>query len=178
MSGRLKLYRHCADFILSKCTQKVPYVYFEIFEIFALNKLSNECQIHKNWTATFENIRRRWCLFPIIFFIFNKRFCPISQNYPGRHKVPFVVMCHIQCSFQIPEAVTIAKAHDCFGYLKTVMVALDTRATKLNSKKRTLIGCSVSKPWCDWVLFMNDIGSVGSVSYQSKPARTTIHYAN
>ena len=27
-------------------------------------------QNYKNWTATFENIRKRWCLFLIIFFIY------------------------------------------------------------------------------------------------------------
>ena len=30
--------------------------------------------------------------FRIIFFIFNKLFCPITQNKPGRYKVPFVAM--------------------------------------------------------------------------------------
>ena len=50
-------------------------------------------QTYQNWTATFENIRMSL----IIFFIFYKLFCPISQNKPGRHKVLFVVMRHI-CS--------------------------------------------------------------------------------
>ena len=35
------------------------------------------------------------CIFLIIFLIFFKLFCPISQDNPGRHKVPFVVMHHI-----------------------------------------------------------------------------------
>ena len=48
-------------------------------------------QTYQNWTATFENIRKRLCLFLIIL----KLFCLISQNKPGRHKVPFVVMRHI-----------------------------------------------------------------------------------
>ena len=35
---------------------------------------------------------KRWYIFLIIFIIFYKLFCTISQNNPGRHKVPLVVM--------------------------------------------------------------------------------------
>ena len=44
--------------------------------------------------TTFEDMRKTLCLFVIIFFVFYTLFCSISQNKPGRHKVPFVVMCH------------------------------------------------------------------------------------
>ena len=37
-------------------------------------------------------MRKRWCLFLIIFFVFYNIFYSISQNKPGRHKVPLVVM--------------------------------------------------------------------------------------
>ena len=35
---------------------------------------------YQNCIATFENISKRLCIFLIIFLIFYKIFCPISQN--------------------------------------------------------------------------------------------------
>ena len=40
-----------------------------------------------NWNATSKDMRKRWCSFAIIFFIFYKLFCVISPNEPGRHKL-------------------------------------------------------------------------------------------
>ena len=47
-----------------------------------------------NWSPTFEDMRTSWCIFLIMFLIFYKLFCLISQNKSGRHKVPFVLMRH------------------------------------------------------------------------------------
>ena len=60
----------------------------------------------------------------------------------------------IKCSFQIPEAVAVANARDCFGYLITAMVVLNNRATKLNSEKGP-IGCSVPPCRCNHTLHIS-----------------------
>ena len=77
--------------------QKVPYVYFDRFEICALskrqiNKLSNDNKFIKIEQLLLKIYEKGG----IFFLLFNRLFCPISQNMPGRrHKVPFVMMCHI-----------------------------------------------------------------------------------
>ena len=48
-------------------------------------------QTFTKWSPTFEDMIKSWCIFLIIFFIFYKLFCSISQNKSCRHKVPFVV---------------------------------------------------------------------------------------
>ena len=59
-----------------------------------LNKLSNDTKLIEIELLLLKIYKNKYVFYLITFFIFYNIFCPISQNKSGRHKVPFVVMCH------------------------------------------------------------------------------------
>ena len=62
-----------------------------------IKQASQWYQTFINWSPTL--ILKIWEKVGVYFLLcslyFTSYFCPISQNKPGRHKVPFVVMCHV-----------------------------------------------------------------------------------
>ena len=75
--------------ICDKSQQKLPYVYFDNFEIFSASEFVKiELRLLK--------ISKKIVYFLLFsLYLSTQLFRSISQNKPGRHKVPFVVMCHI-----------------------------------------------------------------------------------
>ena len=77
--------------ICDKSPQKVPYVYFDHFEIFAefkrvSNKLSDDTYVFENWILTSEDIRKRF-YFLLFSLYFTGYFAKLSPNKTYRHKV-------------------------------------------------------------------------------------------
>ena len=128
---------------LWQVTTKGTYVYINLKDLRffykrQLNKLSNDTTfINIFKTATFENIRKRGCLLLIIFFtIFNKLFRQIFQNKPGRHKVPFIVMCHI-CTLFFSRNTGFIKT-----YLQHKLFIYTVASNNLNNKRIAALAMS------------------------------------